>query len=829
MARLVPAPAHQGLKFYGHGTRVTVNDLFGNLPVRVKSRALALQKPDELEREWDHLRHLLVSLTLANAKLRKLVLEDPRRSRKITIRSRAQPSLSSSQGAELDIQRINSVLAQANLVGFQDSESWNTVSGCISNISIRAAISLVPSPTKKVQFISFGRDPLFLVSNTNILYDEVNRLFSLSDFGAIGAAAEHPAGTKSPAHWDEQGDIASKGPSKAINRWPMFYIRIDASVPQRLYDDSYELVPGSDKSIQHIMDVLTAMVNEFLEQHNLRPRAVKRQRKAFRPLADPISEDRKVARRTRCTKVDGPVFPVSTTEDTLDGNLRLPPFRKATSTRSSQGFGTWSRVKGSATNAKNTHVPRTKEEPDSVEKKHLSSHPYEADSEILANNGSRMRDTFTLTALPEKNGNYKSEEAQQAENASPQDPADVMIPWTDPYTGKSHLINARTGQSMRPDSRTLSLYRPRSTGSIQPMRYLNGMRRPASAIPSRAQNIWVENLLKGWDNPALRRPERPISSAGVEPGHENACGKSIYDGLGDSFSLDGAGYAKFRGKLRRQHLAMAEVIAQVDRKFIFVKTTSTRDTGNSDSDDVLALIDQHAADERCRVEQLFEELFVSGDEGIDMKTFTDPIAFEVNATEAPLFKRYTKFFYSWGVDYSIDHKPGFSIGLGTINSLPSLIAERCRTEPGLAVDFIRNEIWKREESGQGPYEPSLTRDKRQDGGPGHTWVEHLSGCPQGIIDLLNSRACRSSIMFNDVLTIDECQNLVARLARCVFPFQCAHGRPSLVPILDLQSIGTEDWSLLNSADDLLGCETTAARKDFVDAFRTWRDTNNTLG
>jgi DNA mismatch repair protein MLH3 len=40
-------------------------------------------------------------------------------------------------------------------------------------------------------------------------------------------------------------------------------------------------------------------------------------------------------------------------------------------------------------------------------------------------------------------------------------------------------------------------------------------------------------------------------------------------------------------------------------------------------------------------------------------------------------------------------------------------------------------------------------------------------------------------MFNDELTKEQCQTLVSRLAECKFPFQCAHGRPSLVPLVDV--------------------------------------------
>lgn len=40
-------------------------------------------------------------------------------------------------------------------------------------------------------------------------------------------------------------------------------------------------------------------------------------------------------------------------------------------------------------------------------------------------------------------------------------------------------------------------------------------------------------------------------------------------------------------------------------------------------------------------------------------------------------------------------------------------------------------------------------------------------------------------MFNDPLSNDECVKLISRLSRCAFPFQCAHGRPSMAPLVDL--------------------------------------------
>ena len=38
-------------------------------------------------------------------------------------------------------------------------------------------------------------------------------------------------------------------------------------------------------------------------------------------------------------------------------------------------------------------------------------------------------------------------------------------------------------------------------------------------------------------------------------------------------------------------------------------------------------------------------------------------------------------------------------------------------------------------------------------------------------------------MFNDSLTGEESQLLLRKLSKCAFPFQCAHGRPSMVPLV----------------------------------------------
>ena len=61
--------------------------------------------------------------------------------------------------------------------------------------------------------------------------------------------------------------------------------------------------------------------------------------------------------------------------------------------------------------------------------------------------------------------------------------------------------------------------------------------------------------------------------------------------------------------------------------------------------------------------------------------------------------------------------------------------------------------------------------------------------PPCITRIMHSKACRGAIMFGDELSREECIELVQRLALCNLPFQCAHGRPSLIPLLSLAEEG----------------------------------------
>jgi len=56
-----------------------------------------------------------------------------------------------------------------------------------------------------------------------------------------------------------------------------------------------------------------------------------------------------------------------------------------------------------------------------------------------------------------------------------------------------------------------------------------------------------------------------------------------------------------------------------------------------------------------------------------------------------------------------------------------------------------------------------------------------------IKEILNSRACHGAIRFGDKLSKERCKKLMLELSKCRLPFQCAHGRPSVAPILEFST------------------------------------------
>lgn len=307
-------------------------------------------------------------------------------------------------------------------------------------------------------------------------------------------------------------------------------------------------------------------------------------------------------------------------------------------------------------------------------------------------------------------------------------------------------------------------------------------------VRSSAALNWCASFLQSWENPKFKFVDSSL--AGQSGRHS---GQSR---INSTLTVDGPMTMQRSTKMSKDALKSAQVIGQVDKKFILIKVAD----GHSS---MLVLVDQHAASERCVLEDLFNRFCqdISGqsagndaaadDDGkVCAGSLAKPVNLKVRHDEARLLLIDAAHFASWGIQYEIQ-KTGISISASSVahdlhsevvvTSLPQVCAQRCVQDPALLLNLLRSEVWSRNAAGK------IGHSQIQDASMTKAWPVRMRGCPQGLVDMINSRACRSAIMFNDALTFEECQELMEALARCNFPFICAHGRTNMVPLCTLDA------------------------------------------
>lgn len=809
ISRLVPAPIHQEIRG-GHGTRVTVNNLFGNMPVRIKHRASSLRRSEDVDKEWEELTRMLVALVLSNSGFQKLRLSDREKSRSLNIRIPQGTTKSTNSESQISsLVRVHTILAQSGLTLGTSVDEWVRMSASTLEISVKAYVALGSSPTRLNQFISLGINPIFNEhKSANVLYDEINQVFAGSDFGSVPAVSR-------------LRESRLQGTMRGTRRWPIFYIRIDINSSLKELPRA-ETTVESDRALQHIVEVLQAMFYQFLQQHHYRPRKRKRvERDALTSHSRDSSTVSWAASGQRNRDLlSAPSMQTVSASSAEAFDSGVPATFKNESSQYFNDFTNWSRVKVGESKATNDLL---------VCRPSYTSRPQTGTS---------------ILEYEATSPDFAPVQAEKVDHASHtmQDAGDQMTRWIDPSTNKVILVNSRTGQCVtesqgigRPNS-SIGFVRPRSATSM--LSHAGASIKRPQTVPAQSYSPWLDNLVHKCANIAFSCPEKPIMS--IENG-------SPFD---DSFRSKDAQMRsqqcwnstelvvndRHNGKLSREALSRATIIAQVDRKFILVRMTPlNEDRSDNISTQVLVLVDQHAADERCRLEQLLSDMF-SVDEGlgaISIRThqFPTPIQYPIQEEEISSLAAYSKFFESWGCLYRVhqellDGRRHYSI---IIEALPLVIAERCRLEPQLFLQLLRKEIWSRAgeripslRSTTSIPSPTMDHENRP-----YQWLRWLAGCPEGILDLINSRACRSSIMFNDSLRIEECQGLISRLSKCAFPFQCAHGRPTMIPIVDerrhLSGIFASSFGGEISFEDRY-YDPPGRQAGFVEAFKKWERT-----
>ncbi|KAF4875167.1 DNA mismatch repair protein MLH3 [Colletotrichum siamense] len=754
LARNVPALPEQRLLAFAHGTRVIVRDLFGSMAVRVKQRAVASEKA-AVDKEWSRLVHDLAALLLAWPTPVALYARDTIHNNEI----RFKPTSTSSKTVKFNLLGHSSlILAQSGLSGGLDHVSWIPIGATRGKLTIDGCISLSPVATRRAQFISFGVHPVANEHGTNVLYTEVNRVFVNSGF-----AIEEDVDMSLD---QDELLVSLKGlanrnvrPKRGLNRWPMFHFRISSSSGVRpLLTSSFEdLLEERNRTLSDMIGLLKLVCHEFLKKYHFRPHKFNNslRRPGYEGKDEVAQSSGRPGKRSR---------PVSMASSRSNSATPTP--------RPDSPFDLWQRVKAGQVSAATSKSGRST--PISSTASPLATAVSSVNEEeeqdlqpslrFLDDSGNVLRRPFE--DVPFLASPKKAALADQA-SSSESSPEEARQ-YTATETG---LAESAQPQEVSQDSFQFPNVNAPFTSAFQRFK-------ENSAQPAKEPSDWFKGVLSKWENPVFE----PVQSA-VPRVDDTSLGGGDED-VG-STQATGAGCChhtsmsniKLTGRISKAALVGAEVVSQVDAKFILIKLHREQVSGRArpelQRNSVLVLVDQHAADERCRLEALMQNYFEKADGSDEVVARTQalekPLQFEFSNKEHLLLRRYAHHLRRWGIFYMLGdqetnewrHKSR-QLPKVEVLSLPPSIYERCKTDPKLLAEVLRNEIWKLEEEGRPTTRP-FTAAKGIAGGD-IDWVSNFHGCPQGILDLLHSRSCRSAIMFNDILSKDECEDLVRRLA-----------------------------------------------------------------
>ncbi|KAG6817881.1 hypothetical protein H0H87_001713 [Tephrocybe sp. NHM501043] len=279
---------------------------------------------------------------------------------------------------------------------------------------------------------------------------------------------------------------------------------------------------------------------------------------------------------------------------------------------------------------------------------------------------------------------------------------------------------------------------------------------------------------------------------------------------------------KRQHRFKKEDLRRATIIDQVDAKFIACliddHSVGRNEITPSPSTDgrVLILIDQHAADERVRVEGFLTDLCSgylrnrtgNADHGIQLRKLSPPMPLLLTLHEVRRLRNSSELqdaFRHWGFQFQFremrrgDESPiddadsGSDYAQVMVHTIPEVVSDKLLQGDELR-DLVKGFLGQLE-TDMPPTSRMVSMDREGEGDV--PWLNALRWCPRELLDLINSKACRGAIMFNDSLSIRQCEDLVRRLSETVFPFQCAHGRPSMVPLTNLGIASTKRKGALN--------------------------------
>ena len=157
--------------------------------------------------------------------------------------------------------------------------------------------------------------------------------------------------------------------------------------------------------------------------------------------------------------------------------------------------------------------------------------------------------------------------------------------------------------------------------------------------------------------------------------------------------------------------------------------------------DKMLMIDQHAAHEKVKYEQILNKVENSE---IYTQTLTPPVVISVTPKEAALNNSYEQYFKELGFEIEDFGMNAFAIR-------------------GVPLDLFGHDI-------KSLFEEVLTQ-----------MVESpVRGVPQIIREKIASMACKAAVKGNNSLSYEEADKLIEQLLELDNPYNCPHGRPTII-------------------------------------------------
>ncbi|XP_065542169.1 DNA mismatch repair protein Mlh3 isoform X2 [Lathamus discolor] len=272
----------------------------------------------------------------------------------------------------------------------------------------------------------------------------------------------------------------------------------------------------------------------------------------------------------------------------------------------------------------------------------------------------------------------------------------------------------------------------------------------------------LQSLLSEWDNPVfVPCPEIAID---VTSSQADNLAVKLHNIL-------------YPYRFTKEMVHSMQVLQQVDNKFIACLINTRNEMDKEADGNLLILVDQHAAHERIRLEQLIadsyeKEAAACGKKKLLSSSISPPLEIKVTEEQRRVLRCCYKNLEDLGLELSF---PETNRSLILVRKVPLCFIER-----------EANELRRKRQ----PVTKSIVEELIQEQ---VELVQSTGGRTQGTLPLtflkvLASQACHGAIKFNEHLTLEESCRLIEALSSCQLPFQCAHGRPSMMPLADTEHL-----------------------------------------